>query len=172
MYIDTLALHQFRNYESAEITFSKGINILYGDNAQGKTNILEAIYLLATTKSHRGNKDKEMIGFGYDESHIRANIKKHDINHRIDMHLRKSKSKGVAIDLVPIKRSAQLLGLVNIILFSAFLSESNHFRSLPAFRYIPLRLPEFLHRCHYRVPQPHPRSLQSHATDAENSNNH
>ena len=74
MYIDTLALHQFRNYESAEITFSKGINILYGDNAQGKTNILEAIYLLATTKSHRGNKDKEMIGFGYDESHIRANI--------------------------------------------------------------------------------------------------
>lgn len=118
MYIDTLALHQFRNYESAEITFSKGINILYGDNAQGKTNILEAIYLLATTKSHRGNKDKEMIGFGYDESHIRANIKKHDINHRIDMHLRKSKSKGVAIDLVPIKRSAELLGLVNIILFS------------------------------------------------------
>ncbi|MDD6328195.1 MAG: DNA replication/repair protein RecF [Lachnospiraceae bacterium] len=118
MYIDSLALQQFRNYESAEISFSHGINILYGDNAQGKTNILEAIYMLATTKSHRGNKDREMIGFSYEESHIRADIQKHDISHRIDMHLRKNKNKGVAVDLVPIRRSAELLGLVNIVLFS------------------------------------------------------
>ena len=56
MYIDTLALHQFRNYESAEITFSKGINILYGDNAQGKTNILESIFLSSFGKSFRTSK--------------------------------------------------------------------------------------------------------------------
>ena len=118
MFIDNLALNHFRNYESAEISFSHGINILYGDNAQGKTNILEAIYMLATTRSHRGSKDREIIKFGEDESHIRADIKKHDISHRIDMHLRKSKSKGAAIDMIPIRKSNELFGMVNIVLFS------------------------------------------------------
>lgn len=118
MFIDSLSLNNFRNYDSADIHFSKGINILYGDNAQGKTNVLEAIYMLATTKSHRGNKDKEIIKFDCNESHIKADISKFDINHRVDMHLRKGKNKGVAIDMVPIRRSAELMGLVNIILFS------------------------------------------------------
>ena len=118
MYIENLALNNYRNYDNAEITFSNGINILYGDNAQGKTNILEAIYMTATTKSHRGSKDKEIIEFGKDESHIRTDIKKNDIGHRIDIHLRKNKSKGIAIDMIPIKRSADLFGMINIILFS------------------------------------------------------
>lgn len=118
MFIESLALHDFRNYESEEIHFSNGINILYGDNAQGKTNVLEAAYMLATTKSHRGNKDKEIIHFDKEEAHIRAEIIKNDNRHRIDMHLRKNKSKGIAIDLIPIKKSAELLGLVNMIFFS------------------------------------------------------
>lgn len=118
MFIDKLALNNFRNYDDEEIYFSEGINILYGDNAQGKTNVLEAIYMTATTKSHRGNRDKEIIQFGFDEAHIRADVKKNDIGHRIDMHLRKNKSKGVAIDMVSIKKSIQLFGLVNIVLFS------------------------------------------------------
>ncbi|MBQ8412348.1 MAG: DNA replication/repair protein RecF [Lachnospiraceae bacterium] len=118
MFIESLSLNNYRNYDNADIHFSNGINILYGDNAQGKTNVLEAIYMLATTKSHRGNKDKEIIRFDCDESHIRASVKKFDIEHRIDMHLRKNKSKGVAIDMVPIRKSADLMGLVNIILFS------------------------------------------------------
>lgn len=118
MFIDNLALNHFRNYESAEINFSHGINILYGDNAQGKTNVLEAIYMLATTRSHRGSRDRDIIGFENDECHIRADIKKNDIGHRIDMHLRKSRSKGVAIDMIPIRRSNELFGMVNIIMFS------------------------------------------------------
>lgn len=118
MFIESLSLNNYRNYYNADINFSEGINILYGDNAQGKTNVLEAIYMLATTKSHRGNKDKEIIRFECDESHIRASVKKHQVSHRIDMHLRKSKSKGVAIDMLPIRKSADLMGLVNIILFS------------------------------------------------------
>ena len=118
MFIESLALQNFRNYDSAEINFSNGINILYGDNAQGKTNVLEAIYMLATTKSHRGSRDKEIIRFESDESHIRAEINKNDLKHRVDMHLRRSKSKGVAVDMIPIKKSAELFGLVNIIFFS------------------------------------------------------
>ena len=83
MYIENLALQNYRNYARAEITFSDGINILYGDNAQGKTNILEAIYLIGTTKSHRGSKDREIIRFDADESHIRAEIKKDGMHRRI-----------------------------------------------------------------------------------------
>ena len=118
MKIKELALNCYRNYENQTIEFSDGINILYGDNAQGKTNILEAIYMLATTKSHRGSKDKEIIMFDRDDAHIRADINKNEIGHRIDMHLRKNKSKGVAIDRIPIKKSAELFGLINIIIFS------------------------------------------------------
>ena len=72
MIIKSLELADFRNYDNLKIDFSSGTNILYGDNAQGKTNILEAIFLSATTKSHRGSKDKDIIGFGKDEAHIRS----------------------------------------------------------------------------------------------------
>lgn len=118
MYIESLAINDFRNYKRADIEFSKGINILYGNNAQGKTNLLEAVYMISTTKSHKGSKDREIIRFDSDESHLRASINKRDLVHRIDMHLRKNKNKGVAIDMVSIKKSADLFGLVNIIFFS------------------------------------------------------
>ncbi len=118
MYVDKLALKNFRNYEILEMFFSPGINILYGDNAQGKTNVLEAIYMTATTKSHRNSKDKDIIKIGCDESHIRLELKKREVGHRIDMHLRRSKPKGVAIDGIPIRRSTELFGLINIIVFS------------------------------------------------------
>ena len=67
MYIESLELKNFRNYEELSIVLDPGTNILYGDNAQGKTNVLEAVYLCGTTKSHRGSKDKEMIRFEQDE---------------------------------------------------------------------------------------------------------
>lgn len=118
MYIKSLALNNFRNYEEANIEFSKGINILYGDNAQGKTSILEAAYMAATTRSHKGSFDREIIKFGCEEAHIRTDVEKNDIEHRIDMHLRKNKNKGVAIDMLPLKKSAELFGLLNIIIFS------------------------------------------------------
>ena len=63
MYIESIRLNNFRNYESLEMNFDQGTNILYGDNAQGKTNILEAVYLAGTSKSHKGSKDREMIRF-------------------------------------------------------------------------------------------------------------
>lgn len=118
MYIESLALNNFRNYENLDINFSDRINILYGDNAQGKTNILEAVFLSSTTKSHRNSKDRDIIRFGQEESHIRLNLKKRDVCHRIDMHLRKNKPKGVAIDGLPIRRGTELFGLINIIMFS------------------------------------------------------
>ena len=118
MIIKSLELADFRNYDSLEISFDKGTNILYGDNAQGKTNILEAIYVSATTKSHKGSKDKEIINFDKEEAHIRTYLLKDEIETRVDMHLRKNKSKGIAIDGQKIKKAADLMGLLNIVFFS------------------------------------------------------
>lgn len=118
MYVKSLALDNFRNYKHMELPLSPGINILYGDNAQGKTNILEALYLCATTKSHRGSKDREMIRFGTDESHIRMIYSKKGIDHRIDMHLRRGRAKAAAIDRLPIRRAGELMGQLHMICFS------------------------------------------------------
>lgn len=118
MIIKYLELSDFRNYETLSISFDKGTNILFGDNAQGKTNILEAIYVSATTKSHKGSKDKEIINFNKEEAHIRTYLEKEDVEYRVDMHLRKNKSKGIAIDGQKIKKAADLLGLLNVVFFS------------------------------------------------------
>ena len=118
MIIKSLELQNFRNYEELKIEFSSGTNILYGLNAQGKTNILEAIYISATTKSHKNSKDREIIKFNNEEAHIRTVIYKNEVEEKIDMHLRKSKSKGIAINNKKIKKAAELLGLLNVVLFS------------------------------------------------------
>lgn len=71
MNIRSIELKNFRNYENLEISFDEGTNILFGDNAQGKTNILEAAYMSGTTKSHKGSRDREMIRFGEEEAHLK-----------------------------------------------------------------------------------------------------
>ena len=118
MIIKSLELTNFRNYDSLSIQFDKGTNILYGDNAQGKTNILEAIHLSATTKSHKGSKDRDIIQFGREEGHIRTYLEKDGMEVKVDMHLRNSKSKVIAINGQKIKKASELLGILNVVLFS------------------------------------------------------
>jgi len=118
MIVKSLELNHFRNYESLNIAFDQGTNILYGNNAQGKTNILEAIFLSATTKSHKGSKDKDIVNFAKEEAHIRTYLEKEEVEIRVDMHLRKNKTKGIAIDGQKIKKAAELLGLLNVVFFS------------------------------------------------------
>ena len=118
MYISSLELADFRNIVSLHMDFSQGTNILYGENAQGKTNILESLFMISTTKSHRGVRDRDMIRFGMEESHIRSMIMKGGIDYRIDMHLRKNKSKGIAINGQRIKKASELIGLLHIVFFS------------------------------------------------------
>jgi DNA replication and repair protein RecF len=118
MIIKSIDLCNFRNYEQLHIEFETGTNILYGDNAQGKTNVLEAAYLSGTTKSHKGSKDKEMIRFGLEEAHIRTIVEKNDKEYQIDMHLRSRGSKGVAINKLPIRKASELFGILNIVFFS------------------------------------------------------
>ena len=118
MYIESVQLKNFRNYDSLELTLDKGTNIFYGDNAQGKTNILESVYLCGTTKSHKGSKDREMIRFNEEESHIRMIVNKDGAPYKIDMHLKKNKAKGAAINGLPIRKASELFGVVNMVFFS------------------------------------------------------
>ncbi|SEA85560.1 DNA replication and repair protein RecF [Pseudobutyrivibrio sp. ACV-2] len=118
MIIKSIELENFRNYDSLSINFDEHTTILFGNNAQGKTNILESAYMSGTTKSHKGSRDKEIIKFDKNESHIKTIISKNDRDYQIDIHLRKNKSKGIAINRVPIKKASDLFGLINIIFFS------------------------------------------------------
>lgn len=118
MIVNSIKLDQFRNYESLELEFHPGTNLFYGDNAQGKTNILEAVYLCGTTRSHKGSKDREMIRFGQEESHIRMEISRGEVPWRIDMHLKKNRSKGIAVNGVPVRKAGELMGIGNFIFFS------------------------------------------------------
>ena len=106
MIIESLELKNYRNYRELKLSIHPGSNLLYGDNAQGKTNILEALYLCAATKSHRGSKDRELIRFGEEEAHIRLELKTNDVPYRIDMHLKKDRAKGIAVNGVPIRRAS------------------------------------------------------------------
>lgn len=118
MLIKSLKLKNYRNYELLDLTFDPKTNILYGDNAQGKTNILEALYLSGTTKSHRGTKDRDLIQFGSDEAHLETVVEKRGTDFQIDMHLKKNSPKGIAINKIPIRKASELFGIIHFVFFS------------------------------------------------------
>lgn len=118
MIIESIELKNYRNYEELHMELNEGTNILYGDNAQGKTNILEAVYVCCTSKSHKSAKDRDIIRFDQDESHIKMQVRKNGVPYRIDMHLKKNKPKGIAIGGVPIRRASELFGIANVVCFS------------------------------------------------------
>ncbi len=118
MIIESMELKNFRNYRELQLQFDEKTNIFYGDNAQGKTNILEAVYLSGTTRSHKGSRDRDMIFFGEEESHLRTFVKKGTMEYQIDIHLKKNKTKGIAINGVPIRKASELFGIANFVFFS------------------------------------------------------
>ncbi len=118
MQINLLELKNFRNYEDLSIRFDKGVNIIYGENAQGKTNILESIYMCCCGKSHKGSKEREIIRHDCDEAHVKAEFKSERGNCRIDIHLKKNKGKGIAINRIPIRKISELYGNIYVVIFS------------------------------------------------------
>lgn len=117
MYIRELSLQNFRNYNYLNLVLHPSINVFVGDNAQGKTNVLESIYLCATARSHRTNQEREVIKWDETEAHIKLNIQKKFIEDQIDFHMDK-RGKGVAINRIPIKKLGDLLGVLNVVMFS------------------------------------------------------
>ena len=119
MVIHSVELNNFRNYDSLKLELDPGVNIFYGNNAQGKTNILDAVYVGCTSKSHKLSKDRELIRFDQNEAHIKINLTKKDVPYRIDMHLKKNSAKGIAVNGIPIRRSSELFGIANVVIFSS-----------------------------------------------------
>ena len=115
MFIKAISLQNYRNYSSLNLDFDPKTNIFYGDNAQGKTNILEAVYVSGTTRSHKNAKDRELILFGEEEAHICTLLEKRGLEHKIDIHLRKNRTKGIAIDGVPIRKASELYTILDTI---------------------------------------------------------
>jgi len=118
MILTSLSLSHFRNIPECHLDFSPGVHVFYGDNAQGKTNLLESIYVCATSRSHRAARDRELIDFEEEEAHIKMTAERRDGPLRIDMHLRSGKSKGVAVNGIPIRKVSELFGNINVIFFS------------------------------------------------------
>ena len=119
MYIEKLKLKKYRNYDEIEINFDKNINIIYGNNAEGKTNLLESIYMCSTSKSHKNSKENEIIKFNEKESHIKIFFKKeNDKEITIDIQLNKDKKKGIAINKQKIEKLTEFLGIFNVIMFA------------------------------------------------------
>ena len=132
MFIETIELKDFRNYDYLSLNLDKNINLLYGDNAQGKTNILEAVCIASTTRSHRGARDEELIKIDtfaedteinevcglYDrDAHIKLLVRKEFTTDRIDIHLKRSKPKGIALNGVPVRKAADIFGILQIVFF-------------------------------------------------------
>ena len=118
MYIKKLKLTNFRNYDGAEIEFSPLTNIIYGNNAQGKTNILEAVYLFAQGKSHRAKTDKELVKFGSDFAGLKIEFEDSRRGHTGKMQILKDGRKGVSINHVNITKLSQLMNYLNVVMFS------------------------------------------------------
>lgn len=116
MYITKIKLLNFRNYKEQEINLNSNINIFYGDNAQGKTNIIESIFLCSIGKSYRTNKDKEMIKFNENISSVYIEYEKKDRKGNIKIEL--YDKKNIYVNGIKIKKLSELLGNLNIVIFN------------------------------------------------------
>jgi DNA replication and repair protein RecF len=129
--ITNVSLLNFRNFNTLSLNLRENLNIFSGANAQGKTNLLESIYLCATGRSQRTSLLKELIQFGSDSAHIKLTVRAGAAN-RIDLHLRKNEKKGVAINGVAIKNIGDLFGVLYVVIFSP--EDLNLIKSGPADR--------------------------------------
>ena len=116
MYIENIKLNHFRNYEQLELQLNPNINIFYGDNAQGKTNILESIFLCSFGKSFRTTKEKEMIQFYEDKCLVEIFYQKKDRDGKIKIEI--GNKKEISINGIRIKKLSELLGNINIVIFT------------------------------------------------------
>ncbi len=119
MFIHSLQLKNFRNYEALELTFDRQVNVIIGENAQGKTNLLEALYLLAFTKSYRTNQDKELIRWDTDFAKIHAVLYKKQKTQKIPLELIfHSKGKKAKVNHLEQQKLSGFIGSLNVVMFA------------------------------------------------------
>lgn len=118
MYITDIELHNFRNYSDLQLEFHPNVNLILGNNAQGKTNLLESVFVTSMGKSFRTNKDQEMILFGEDFGRVKVHAQKDGYDTSVELVFTKDSKKSAKIDGVKLKKSSQLLENIYIVIFS------------------------------------------------------
>lgn len=118
LFIESLNLRGFRNYKDIKMDFSKNYNVIYGENAQGKTNIIEAIFLCASGRSHRTSKDSELLNINSNNYYIRLDTIKNQEDLSIEIMYEKDKKKFIKINEIPQKKIGSLMGNLLAVIFS------------------------------------------------------
>lgn len=118
MYINRLQMMNYRNYEVLDIELCKNVNVFMGNNAQGKTNILEAIYYCAFAKSHRTSRDKELITWDKDIAYVSVSVTKKRLDKKIEINILKDGKKAIKINKIKISKIGELFGVFNVVMFS------------------------------------------------------
>ena len=118
MYIKNMILINYRNYENLKIELGKNVNVFIGDNAQGKTNILESIYYGAFAKSHRTSKDKELINWKKDTAYISLFVGKNRLDKKIDINILRDGKKAIKVNNIKVNKIGELFGTFNVVMFS------------------------------------------------------
>lgn len=118
MKINSLELNNFRNYTYTKTQFNDGLNFIVGSNAQGKTNMLESIYILSVGKSPKNSKDKQIIRFNQNKAKIGVSFSTIAGNKTIEMYLDKSEKKSIKINNLNILKLTELVGTLSVVYFS------------------------------------------------------
>lgn len=118
MYVKNISLLNYRNYESLNIQLIKNVNVFIGDNAQGKTNILESIYYSAFGKSHRTSKDKELINWNKENAYISLLVGKNRLDKKIDINILRDGRKAIKVNNIKVGKIGELFGTFNVVMFS------------------------------------------------------
>ena len=117
MIVKGLELDFFRNYSHLEVQFDPRVNLIYGENAQGKTNLIEAIAYLSTARSHRARFDREMIMLGMDNSAIKGEVFSRDRDFMLEAKLLRGRGRQLWSNGLKLKSAGELSGILNTVLF-------------------------------------------------------
>lgn len=118
MIIEGIKLINFRNYNNLSVLFNPNINLMIGRNAQGKTNLLEAIYICSTGRSFRTSRDREIISFEKDEAYIGANLKVGELEKWTEIKLHREKTKRIRVNKIELKSYKELNTGLKVVVFS------------------------------------------------------
>jgi DNA replication and repair protein RecF len=118
MIVKSLKIKNYRNFKEAEVELNESLNIFVGDNGQGKTNLMESIYLTSIGRTFRLNSENELINFHESNSIITVQLEKNNYNMKIELHLEKNKKKQVLINGVKLDKTSEMIGILNNVIFT------------------------------------------------------
>ncbi|QBD83839.1 DNA replication/repair protein RecF [Clostridium tetani] len=153
MYVKYLKLINFRNYKELNIELDKNINVFIGNNAQGKTNVLESIYYASIGRSHRTSKDKELIKWQESNSYIKIYVAKERLDKTIEIRVLKEGKKAINVNSININKLSELFGILNVVIFSpedlSIVKESPSFRR----KFLDIELSKLSKQYYYNLVQ-------------------